>query len=209
MLTNQKKWSRPGSFAFVAIVASLWVATPVLAGTVYSWTTEDGTFAYTDDAKRIPAKYRATAGQRNVGRFGDYERLTPAPSAVEKPYAERLNERLASLRESAAPESDVRALASAPSADPKLAYRLPVGGGKNRGGQGADVSIALDGGQADDEKTVIDRVRVRPEDSMATRYVTVVRKGDKIQTVIREERNHMPLDFPREKDLGIDEEPWR
>ena len=34
------------------------LATPAAAGTVYRWTTEAGTVAYTDDAKRVPARYR-------------------------------------------------------------------------------------------------------------------------------------------------------
>ena len=53
------------SLVAVGLVCSL--AAPAAAGTLYSWTTEEGTIAFTDDAKRIPARYRDVAKRRQVG----------------------------------------------------------------------------------------------------------------------------------------------
>ena len=49
---------------------------PAFAGNVYSWVTDDGTYAFTDDPKRIPAKHKAEAKARPMGdlkRYGRYQ----------------------------------------------------------------------------------------------------------------------------------------
>ena len=58
------RWSPVGR-AVVAVIVGLGVAGSASAGTVYSWQTEDGTSAYTDDRKRIPARYRSQAKARS------------------------------------------------------------------------------------------------------------------------------------------------
>ena len=43
------------------------LAGPAFAGDVWSWRSEDGAYAFTDDSKRIPAKHRAEAQRRSLG----------------------------------------------------------------------------------------------------------------------------------------------
>ena len=64
------------------LVAGL--AGPAFAGNVYSWVTDDGTYAFTDDSKRIPAKHRAEAKKRSMGKLTRYERFTKVSSESTK-----------------------------------------------------------------------------------------------------------------------------
>lgn len=78
-------------FAFFAVSAQ--------AGTIYKWTEENGTFAVTDDIKRVPEKYRAQAVAGEMPAIKDYNRFT----AVDTASLVSLNERLQKL----SPESAV------------------------------------------------------------------------------------------------------
>ena len=84
----------------LAVVA---FAAPSLAGTVYKWTTESGTTSFTDDPKRIPARYKESAERRQTGSLRNYSRFTVAESTAKKPYAERVDSRIAALRQTRAP----------------------------------------------------------------------------------------------------------
>lgn len=43
---------------------------------IWCWATPTSTLSCTDDEKRIPAAYRATAEKREVGPLADYPRLS-------------------------------------------------------------------------------------------------------------------------------------
>ena len=75
------------------------LAGPSFAGNVYSWVTEDGTHAFTDDSKRIPAKHRDEARRRSMGKLSRYERFTEvdAPESKES-YEDRILARRDALR---------------------------------------------------------------------------------------------------------------
>ena len=63
-----------------SILAALLVCAPGLAAAdYYSYTTEEGTFAFTDDLKRVPARYRDAANKHSDRRLVDYSRLTIVP----------------------------------------------------------------------------------------------------------------------------------
>ena len=50
---------------------------------VYKWVTDSGTFAFTDDSKNIPPKYRPKVELLTVGSVRDYEKYTHVePDAV-------------------------------------------------------------------------------------------------------------------------------
>ena len=187
------------------LVAGL--AGPAFAGNVYAWKTEDGTYAFTDDSKRIPAKHRSEAKLRSVGQLTRYERYTPVSAERGKPYVERLRERQAELRTVTATAS-YGAIAGAMSAQGTgIGYTIPVNGGGTSGGRSAaSLRVPVDGrntAQASDEPVVIESKRMEPANNMATRHWTFVKQGDRIITVIKGELRQRPLN-PRLKEKDFD-----
>jgi hypothetical protein len=177
------------------VVVSL--AGPAFAGNVYSWVTEDGTYAFTDDSKRIPAKHKSGAKKESMGRLTRYERFTEVSSDTEKAYAERILERRDQLRQVAAvaPQGAFVGAAAA-QAGSEVGFTIPVTGGAGRAGRsGTNLWIpANDTASAEsDEPTVIESRRMRSSDSLATRHWTFVKKGDKVVTVIKGQRRQQPL----------------
>ena len=194
---------RVGKFLLGAfLVAGL--AGPAFAGNVYSWVTEDGTYAFTDDSKRIPAKHRAEARKRPMGKLTRYERFTEVSSDTKSPYAERIRERRLELRmmTGAAPVGAV--LGAMQSQTPGVVFSIPVSGGSGRGHSGASIQVPVgDQASADSEPTTIESIRVKPRRNMASRHWTVVKKGDRIVTVIKGELNQQPLRSRPESDFDL------
>ena len=169
------------------------------AGTVYSWQTDDGTRAYTDDRKRIPARYRAAAEARSMGQLSSYQRFTESTLRSSEDYSRRLHARLDHLRDGGA-----------------VAVRTPVRGGGstgatflvrtsgNRDGTTTQVGVPIQGPGSG--PITVDNVRVRLDSvagdngSIATRHITVTRQGGRVISVSRPERNQRGLDFPSESD---------
>ena len=198
-----KNGKRFGSLLVGALlVASL--AGPAFAGNVYSWVTEDGTFAYTDDSKRIPAKHRSEAKKRSMGKLTRYERYTEISSDQSEPYEDRLLARRDSLREItvAAPQGAV-AGAAAPQGM-TTSYTVAVTGGSTRSGRnGISLDVPLDSQADADEPTVIESRRMKPSDSLATRHWTLIKKGDRVVSVIKGERRQRPLKALSESDFDF------
>jgi hypothetical protein len=192
---------RVGNFLLGAfLVAGL--AGPAFAGNVYSWVTEDGTYAFTDDSKRIPAKHKAEAKKRPMGKLTRYERFTEVDSEKQEPYTDRLRERRLAFRNmtSTAPMGAV--VGAVQSQGPGIVYSTPVSGG--RGDSGASVQIPI--GQvasAPSETTTIESIRTKPRHNMATRHWTVVKNGDRLVTVIKGELNQRPLKSKSESDFDL------
>jgi len=188
-----------GAFLFVSLVG------PAFAGNVYSWVTEDGTHSFTDDPKRIPAKHRAEAKRRPMGKLARYERFTEVSSPASEPYADRLRTRLDQLRgwPTGAPEGVVVGAMASQAAG--IGYTIPVAGGAGRAGRsGASLWVEVDEtAEADSEPTVIESKRMKPSDSLATRHWTFVKKGDQIVTVIKGERRQRPLKALSESDFDL------
>ncbi|MGH0037719.1 MAG: hypothetical protein ACQGVK_22030 [Myxococcota bacterium] len=157
----------------MGLVAGL--AAPALAGTFYSWTTEDGIRAYTDDAKRVPARYRTRAQLRDTGSLDGYERFTPIESATPE----------AATRQAA--RSQARPVASLPSVSAPPPSRAP-GVSLETG----DLNIDLVGAEGG-EPIVVEQVRTRVGDSEATRTVQVVRQGDRVLAIIKPTPNQTNL----------------
>jgi hypothetical protein len=82
MFSRQRRWLR---FVLGALVV-LGLSGPSFAGTVFTWETDDGTISFTDDAKRIPARYKLSATKKEMSPLKTYPRYTPAGrrSAVEE-----------------------------------------------------------------------------------------------------------------------------
>ncbi len=165
------------------------ISAEVLADTVYKWTTEDGTIAYTDDQKHIPARYREQVEQQQMKRLSGYERFTPL--GKQGGGAEAAGVAAATTQ---TPETIIVDGAGS---------GLSVMTGGSRFGQGG-VIVPVDSGiaTATAEPIVIENRRVQRSDSMATSHETVVRQGDRIISIDRDEPNQRetgmvpPLDPP-------------
>ena len=180
---------------------------PAFAGNVYSWVTEDGTYAFTDDSKRIPAKHRAEVKKRPMGKLTRYERFTVVSSDSKTPHTDRIRERQMELREMAttAPMGAVAGAVQPQSSG--IVYSVPVSGGSGRRGGGAGASVQFPvGNQASaysSPVTTIESIRVKPRRNMATRHWTVVKNGDRLVTVIKGELNQRPLKSKSESDFDL------
>ena len=160
------------------------------AGSVYRWTGDDGSVAFSDDAKRIPSQYRASAKVVRTVDLGSYARYTPAETrAASQERSLQLRERIERLREF----NETPARASAPTrlSESNTILRLD-----NR----ASVTIPNDrsGGE---EPVIVEERRVRDRNNISTTHVTVVRQGDEILSVVRPESAHDRANWGSERDL--------
>jgi len=189
--------SGAGRLARVAFGACLVVGfAQAAAAEVYAWRTEDGGYAYTDDRDQIPARYRAQAKRLSSTSLSGYERYTPQDSEATSRYADRLERRLATLREVNATTAPVR-----PQPETTSAGSLLISTGD---GNAPALSLPM---QADgSEPMVIEEVTSKRMGDARTRRSTVVRQGDKVVTVILgEPRIFDPTDFKDEEALEAGE----
>lgn len=176
------------------MLLALTLATPATGQSLYRWTAPDGSVSFTDERERIPERHRDQA--EALGRQGldDYTRYTPVhPASPEQKAREK--ERLERLRAANAPPAVAArsgARTSAPASqdavvelDDQTAVRIPSGHGG--GGEGP---------------LVVEEVRVKPKGHVRTTHDTVVRRGDEVLLVIREDRHQArPGEFVDEDDL--------
>jgi hypothetical protein len=185
----------PKLISVAGIILLTALATPALAGTLYKWTAEDGSMAFTDDAKRVPERYRSQVKTIQTGGLDDYQRFTPEDSAAVASQRADLAARLERLRERSAVTAvtPVAAPQRAPGGtvsetlvqvDDETAVRIPVAGSD------------------DDEPIVVEELRVLRDGSNFTVHDTVVRQGDKVLMVVRpESRWPVRADYIDEDDL--------
>ncbi|MCP4905165.1 MAG: DUF4124 domain-containing protein [bacterium] len=181
------------------------LAGPAFAGNVYSWVTEDGTYAFTDDPKRIPAKHRTEAKKRPMGKLTRYERFTEVSSKKGKPYADRIRQRQAEFREMTATAPQGAVVGAMTPRGTGIGYTIPVTGGGSSGGRSASnlwVPVG-DSTSVDSAPTIIESKRMRSDDSLATRHWTFVKKGDQIEAVIKGERRQRPLKAASESEFDL------
>jgi hypothetical protein len=155
--------------AAIAVCFSL----PALASEIYSWRTEDGGYAYTDDAKSIPPRYRDRAQTQQTQGIGSYGRLTAPPAGTMDAYAKRLSNRLEQLR---ALNRDLDRASARPE------YQSAVNSIEVNAGS---LNVGLPVGDPSNEPIVIEKIRYRHRDEMATRHNLVVKQGDRVLTVIK------------------------
>lgn len=190
-----------GGLLFVAM------AGPAFAGTVYSWVTEDGTYAFTDDPKRIPAMHKDDAQARPMGDLKRYGRYTVDRTG--KNYTDRLRQRQADLREQAAVQAPMVSAAPATGSGAGLNYAVPfIGGGSPGGHRGAQMQMGLgalggNGGANGAEPFSIESIRMQPTTGQATRHVTVIKQGDRIVGVVKGENRDRSPNGVSEEDLGL------
>jgi Domain of unknown function (DUF4124) len=166
------------------------VASAASAGSVYRWTATDGSLAFSDDAKKIPSQHRATAKRVKTGDLDGYARYTPAETrAAARERVLQLNDRLERLRALNATPGDVTAPVRV--GETSTILRLD-----NR----ASVTIPNED-LASEEPIVVEERRVRDRNNTTTTHVTVVRRGDRILSVVRPESAHDRADWADERDL--------
>ena len=147
------------------------VAAPAAADNVYRWTTEDGTVAFTDDENRVPARYRDAAVIESRESLNGYGRLTQIQGAAP---------------ETLTPPTTGK---SASASKPILVSGLPMSvmTGSTRYGSGG-ISLPVGGPLSEDsEPVLIEQRRVKLDSSMATAHETVIRQGDRILSIQRNE----------------------
>ena len=166
------------------------IAGPASAGSVYRWTAADGSVAFSDDAKKIPSQYRASAKLVRTGDLGGYARYTPAETrAASRERSLQLEERLVRLREM----NETPALVRAPARVSQTSTILQL---DNR------TAITIPNERlASDEPLVVEQRRVRDRNNISTTHVTVVRQGDQIISVVRPESAHDRADWADESEL--------
>ena len=174
---------RPVQISLLACAPAL--AALVLAGTAaaesayYAWRTDEGAYAFTDDARAIPEAYRKQAQRRTLRSLESYGRLTPSNPRATSDYAQRLDARLAYLRErnerATGPETAAR---TARRSAPAIAVRT--------GGEDSPLlEITPVGADGSDEPVIVETLRARPADRIVTRNNTVVRQGDRTLAIVR------------------------
>ena len=166
----------------LVLVAALFVAVaaPSGADSVYSWRTEDGGYAFTDDPKSIPARYRDQAKVREARRLQDYKRYTPSDGDATERYSEQLTQRLEHLR----------AVNQEPRAAGRQVASRDARGGVNeptismQSANDFEPSVEFDQGLGG-EPIVVDTLFTRPAGKIVTRQSTIVRQGDKVLSIVR------------------------
>jgi hypothetical protein len=163
---------------------TLLLAAPALAETVYSWRTEDGGYAFTDDADNIPPRYRDQASASEAGKLGDYARFTAKDPSATARYEERLADRLQHLRAlNARPAAVWAAERAGRETPPPIWLRT---GGENS----PNLEITPGEGQ---EPIVVETIHTRPAGKVVTRQSVVVRQGDRTLAIVK----------PRSRDVNI------
>ncbi len=184
---------RSRAHALAGAALALAIAAPAVAGDIYTWRTDDGGYAFADDPKRVPEKYRGRVEIRQSGSLSGHARYTPADDAAQSAYARELEQRLEALRRTnAALEAQVgRSLAPA-AAGESVSVRLSSDGEPT-----VDIPPLATGGAP----VVIEDVVALRDGANRTRTNTVIRRGDEVIAVIRNEEPNLSLYYPRESEI--------
>jgi hypothetical protein len=174
--------------SWIGLLVSI-VASAASAGSLYRWTNSDGVIAFSDEMKRIPEAYRASAVRVETSNLASYKRFTSAQPAQSQSYTERLRAQVARLRV-------LNAEVAAEQAPPSRVAGHELGQVRVNGKLSVSLPDAL---IASDEPLVVEEHRVRAGDT--TTHVYVVRQGDKILSVVRPHTNHSNTDWPTFEEL--------
>jgi hypothetical protein len=180
-VSNARGFGRMWSLLLTAALL-LGASLPAVAGEIYSWRTEDGGYAYTDDAAAIPTRYRDQVETRKTAALASYPRYTATNAAATEHYAERLAERVERLRLLNGTLGGRETLQSepAPRAERAPDYVNLRTGPSDRAG----VDLSIPSWAADDDSPlVVETVFVRLEGSNVIQRVQVTMRGDRIVAI--------------------------
>ena len=167
----QKLISRCRTFGTAAIAALTLgaVAIPATAGTIYQWRTEEGSFAFADSLKKVPARYRTGMTTRDMKSLSGYDRFSPVDRSATSRYERELSVRLDVL------QSRRAVLASTwrhPSMKTPTSILLRTGNESS-----PSIQVASEKGSG---PIVMEKVQTRPADGMVTRHSWVVKQGNEV-----------------------------
>jgi hypothetical protein len=194
--SSKRSWAaRVGAAAFAFVFGM-----SASAGTLYSWKTDDGTFAYTNEKQRVPVKYKKRAKSSKFKSMESYARFTPGPKSESKDYTDRIVERLEVLR--ASHDAAVSSGGGAQAGQPSF---VRLGLGRSGGGDGSmtNIEIPVGAGMDDSEPVIVEYVRMKPgKGHSTTRHFRIVRQGDRVLAVIKDALNeHSPSGQLNEADF--------
>lgn len=184
----RKFFTRKRTASAAALVVGLALALPAGAGTLFKWVEDDGTVAFTDDPKRIPERYKSAAKKRTIRGLDDYARYSRVDSAAADRQTDQLMARLERLQELNAelwgwgPQAAAAAYGAAPGHN--CGAGAP-GQALIQVGSRTALAVPYGGEGAVDGPTIVEQVRVQPENRVTTRTDTVIRQGDQIQLIVR------------------------
>ncbi len=172
-MPNKSEWT----FAelgrtLVILLTGIAIGGPAAAGNTYSWRTEAGDVAYTDDIDNVPTRYREQVKTRQTVPLADYARFSAQDRQEAENYANRLQDRLIHLQrlnDSLEPRSDDL---------PNLVGTASIQIG------GSDQVLTLTGADID-APVIVERIRVMGAGQIATRHDTVVRQGNRTLSIFR------------------------
>ena len=184
-----------GVCSWVPMVALVLGLSGTAGAEIYSWRTAEGAYAFTDDAKAIPARYQDQVRVRGSSKLASYKRFTPKDDAASKTYEARLAQRLERLRAFNSPPAPSQAAAPGGPGPARETVTLRSGNGS------ASVEIATEPG---DEPLVIETVFVRRDGKAVVQPMRVTRRGDRIIAVEkpRSRQRNLLSDVYDEDDLG-------
>ncbi len=189
---SSRKWiARTGVTALAFVLGA-----SASAGTLYSWKTDDGIFAYTNEKKRIPAKYKGEAQKSQLKSMKSYARFTPGPKIDDMPYGDRIVQRLEVFH---AARGEAASSGAGTYVGPQYYVKLELGQ------RGDAIEIPVGSATGDAEPIIVEHVRVRPESGhMTSRHIRVVKQGDRILAVIKDRVLDQPLTGLNQKDFYPD-----
>jgi hypothetical protein len=179
-------------FGSAALVAGLGLASvPAQAEQMYVWTTQDGVYSYSDDIKKVPARYKEQVTVVPRKGLDDYKRFTPKDTKATGNYEDRLTARLDRLR-----AGNAQGEAAVASAATNAPSQFSIASGRRGSPR---VSLPIDS----DEPMIIERIKTRRMGDMVTSRATVVTQGGRTVAIVKGERHHRNpnTDVVDERDL--------
>jgi hypothetical protein len=166
-------------------------------GELYSWRTDDGVYAYTDDPKAVPARYAEEVEVVPSAGLSGYERFTQQDGTAANRYADRMAKRLDYLRQvNASPAPAPRGYTPAQAA---ATTTISIATGNEQAPR-LDITTPTGAGHA---PLVVEPVTTKPDGWIRTRRTTLVRQGDQTIAVLkgRKRETNPSTDFLDEDDL--------
>ena len=162
----------------------------------YTWQTEEGATAFSDDLRSVPEAYRAHAERRVLKGLTGYPHLTPSDPKASAGYEARLDERLAYLRERNAQAAVERTAAR--EAGPSQTIALRTGGD-----QSPLIELRSGPRGADAGPVIVETLRAHPGNRLVTRDNVVVRQDGETLAIVRSRGREFNVneDLHIEKDL--------
>jgi len=188
----------PALRAALGLALALGLAAPAAAD-VYAWKTDDGVFAYTDDPKKIPARYAEEAVTVRDTRLEAYPRLTREDSQATRAVAARMEKRLEYLRRVNALDARQAAPRGHAAGEGRATVTVATGSA-----QAPTMDISVDEGSG---PVVVEPILTKRDGKVRTRRSTLVTQGDRTLALIKGPRHNLnPNEDIYEEDDLLDDE---